>query len=347
MIRVAIVGTGGIAGHHAGAFSRIKGCKLVAGCDVDEARVKAFCAAHKIPHAYTDVDTMLKECEVDGVVNATPDRFHAPISLKVIAAGKHILCEKPLALNYAEALTMVEAAKKKGVINMVNFSYRNAAVIHKAHKLIKEGKLGEIVHVDASYLQSWLVQDAWGDWRTPGWIWRLSTKLGSAGALGDIGIHLVDFATYAAGDIKSVNAHLKVFRNKVKGEKFGEHDLDANDTALMQVEFANGALGMMHVTRWATGHHNTIQLMVCGTKGALKINLDRSQDKLEISTGKDLRAAKWKEVNCPKTPSNYVRFLNSIKTGINAEPNFVTGAKAQKVLDACIASNAGKCWVNV
>jgi predicted dehydrogenase len=346
MIRVAIVGTGGIAGHHAGAFSRIPGCKLVAGCDVEEARVKAFCTQHKIPGAYTDIDVMLKEGGIDAVVNATPDRFHAPLSIKAINAGKHVLCEKPLALNYAEAMTMVEAAKKKGVINMVNFSYRNAAVIHKAHQLIAAGKLGEIVHVDASYLQSWLVQKSWGDWRTQGWTWRLSTKHGSAGALGDIGIHLVDFATYAVGGIKSVNAHLKVF-SAIKGEKLGEYDLDANDTALMQVEFANGALGMMHVTRWATGHMNTIQLLVCGTKGALRINLDKSQDKLEISTGKDLNSAKWKELSCPKTPSNYVRFIKSIRTGINAQPDFQTGANAQKVLDACFVSHAERKWVNV
>jgi predicted dehydrogenase len=346
MIRIAIIGTGGIAGHHAQGFSRIPGCKVVAGCDVDEARVKAFCARHAIAHSYTDVDVMLKECELDAVVNATPDRFHAPISIKAIAAGKHVLCEKPLALNYAEAMTMVKTAEKKGVINMINFTYRNAAVIHQAHKLIAAGKLGDIVHVDASYLQSWLAQNAWGDWRMPGWAWRLSKSHGSAGALGDIGIHLVDFASYAVGNIKKVNAYLKVFSH-IKGEKHGEYTLDANDAALMQVEFANGAIGMLHVTRWATGYLNTIQLLVCGTKGALRINLDRSHDTLEISTGKDLNAAKWAEIACPKTPPNAVRFIKSIRTGVNAQPNFQTGADAQKVLDACFISDAERKWVDV
>jgi len=346
MIRIAIVGTGGMAGHHAGLFSKIAGCKVIAGCDVDEAKVKAFCVKHSIASSYTDIDLMLKQSEIDAVVNATPDRFHASLSIKAIKAGKHVLCEKPLALNYAEAMTMVEAAKSKGVINLVNFSYRNAAVIHHAHKLIAAGKLGHIVHVDASYLQSWLAQNSWGDWRLPQWAWRLSTKHGSAGALGDIGIHLVDFASYAVGDIKAVNAHLKVFKH-IKGEKHGEYDLDANDTALMQVEFANGALGMMHVTRWATGHLNTIELLVCGTKGALRINLDRSYDKLEVSMGKDLAAGKWKEVVCPKTPSNAVRFIKAIKTGVNAQPDFQTGAKAQNVLDACFASHAEGKWATV
>jgi predicted dehydrogenase len=332
MIHIAIVGTGNMAASHIQTFSGIKGCQIVAACDVDQASVAAFCREHDIPKAYTDLDLMLKDCPFDAVVNATPDKFHAPLSIKAVNAGKHVLCEKPLATNYAEAMTMVKAAEKKGVINMVNFSYRNAAVIHHAHKLVASGKLGDIVHVDASYLQSWLVAKAWGDWRKLGmWGWRLSTRHGSAGVL---------------GDIKSVNAHLKTF-SKIKGETHGEYTLDANDSALMQIEFANGALGMMHTTRWATGHLNTIQLLVCGTKGALRINLDRSYDKLEVSMGKDLDNAKWKEISAPKTPSNAVRFIKAIQTGVNAEPSFAAGARAQKVLDACFVSHAKKKWVTI
>lgn len=347
MIRLAIVGTGGMAGQHVANFSKIPGCKIVAGCDVDAARAAAFCAKHLIPKSYSNFDLMLKECEFDALVNVTPDSFHAPLTIKAVQAGKHVLCEKPLALNYAEAMTMVKAAKSKGVINMVNFTYRNAPAIHKAHQLIATGKLGHIVHVDASYLQSWLVSTAWGGWRNlPALIWRLSKGHGSAGALGDIGIHLVDFASYAVGGIKSVNAHLKTF-NKIKGDKHGDYTLDANDTALMQVEFENGALGMLHVTRWATGHLNTLQLLVCGTKGALRINLDKGEDKLEISTGKDLNPGKWKEVVCPKTPPIAVRFIKSIRTGVNAQPDFQRGAEVQKVLDACFVSDAKGKWVGV
>jgi len=340
MIHLAIVGTGGIAGSHATSFSKIPGCKIVAGCDVDEARAAAFCSTHSIPRSYSNLELMLKECRIDAVINATPDRFHAPISIQAIRAGKHVLCEKPLAMNYAEAMTMVKAAKSKGVINMVNLSYRNAAAIHKAHQLISSGKLGTVVHVDASYLQSWLVSTEWGDWRTkPALTWRLSTRHGSTGVLGDIGIHLVDFVSYAVGGVKTVNAHLKTF-TKIKGEKLGEYTLDANDTALMQVEFENGALGTLQVTRWGTGHLNTVQLLVCGTKGALRMNLDKSYDKLEISTGKDLNPGKWKEIKCPKTPSIAARFIKSIRTGINDQPDFKRGAEVQKVLDACFASDA-------
>jgi predicted dehydrogenase len=346
MIRLAIVGAGGIAGYHAKNFSKIPGCKIVAGCDVDEARAAAFCSQYSIPQSYSDFDVLLKECPVDAIINGTPDRFHAAISIKAIQAGKHVLCEKPLAMNYAEAMTMVKAAKSKRVINMVNFTYRNASAIQKAHQLVSSGKLGRIVHVDGSYLQGWLISIDWRRRPAQGWNWRLSTRHGGAGVLGDLGVHLVDFASYAVGGIKTVNAHLKTF-SEIKGGKRGKDVPDANDTALMQVEFENGALGMLHTTRWASGHINTVQLLVCGTKGALRINLDKSYDKLEFSTGKDLRAGKWKEISCPKTPSISERFIKSIRTGVNDQPDFQRGAEIQKVLDACFASDAKGKWVRV
>jgi predicted dehydrogenase len=340
MVRLAIIGTGGIAGSHATNFHKIAGCEIVAACDVDEAKAAAFCAKHSIPKSYSSVDLMLKECEIDAVVNATPDRFHAPLSIQAVQAGKHVLSEKPLAMNYEEAMTMVKAAKDKGVINMVNFSFRNSPALHEAHQLVSSGKLGEIVHVDASYLQSWLVATAWGDWRTsPALTWRLSIEHGSTGALGDIGIHLLDLASYIVGNIKQVNALLKTFTG-IKGEKHGIYPLDANDTALMQVEFEHGALGMLHVTRWATGHLNTMQLLVCGTKGALRFNLDQSFDHLETSTGEGLNSGTWTRIRSPKTPSIAERFIESIRSGVNDQPDFQRGAEVQKILDACFVSDA-------
>jgi len=347
MVRIAIVGTGGIAGYHVQKFAKARGCRIVAACDVDDTRLRAFCAKHEILGAYHDVDKLLKDDKIDAIVNSTPDRFHAPVSIKALRAKKHVLCEKPLAMNYAEAMTMVRAAKKSGLVNMVNFTYRNAAALHEAHRLIAAGKLGEIVHVDGSYLQSWLVSIQWGNWReTPGWTWRLSKKHGSLGTLGDLGVHLVDFASYAVGGIKAVNAHMKTF-TAIKGKKQGIYTLDANDTVLMQVEFKNGALGMLHTTRWATGHLNTVELLVCGTKGAIRINLDKSQTKLEISTGENLKPAIWKEVECRPVPLIQERFVKAIRTGKPDQPDFLRGAEVQKVLDACFVSSEKKKWVKI
>lgn len=117
---------------------------------------------------------------------------------------------------------MAKAAAKAGGISMVNFSYRNSPAIQKAREIVPTGKLGEIAHEEASHLQSWLNSNAWGDWKTsPVWLWRLSCKHGSMGVLGDVGIHILDFASMPVGSIRSVQARLKTFA-KLKGRRIGE-----------------------------------------------------------------------------------------------------------------------------
>jgi predicted dehydrogenase len=330
-----------MAGGHADWFqNKIRGCKVVACCDVVPERVKAFAERFGIPAAYTDLDDMLRNEQLDAVSNVTPDRFHAPLSLKAIARGLHVLCEKPLATNYADARKMAAAARRKGVINMVNLSYRNSPAIHRAARLVRDGKIGRVIHFDASYLQSWLVGKHWGDWRVgDNWGWRLSTAHGSMGVLGDIGVHIVDFATYPAGDVRNVHCRLKTF-DKAPGGRLGKYVLDANDSAVITVELANGGLGTIHTSRWATGHCNSLRLEINGDKGALRVNLDESWEQIQLCLGKDVDPARWKTVSVPKTPNIYQRFIKSIRTGTNDQPDFARGAEVQKVLDACALSDA-------
>jgi predicted dehydrogenase len=234
---------------------------------------------------------------------------------------------------------MARAAKRAGVINMVNFSYRNSAALQKAAQLVRDGELGEIVHVEASYLQSWLSSKIWGDWQTtPAWLWRLSSKHGSKGVLGDIGVHILDFASLPVGPIRSIQARLKTF-TAIKGKRTGGYPLDANDSALMQVEYANGALGVIHTTRWATGHANSLFLRIHGTKGALRLDLDKSYNELEVCLGKDIHRAKWTTLKAPPTPSIYERFITAIRSGKSGVPDFTRGAEIQKALDACFQSD--------
>jgi len=340
MIRIAIVGTGGMANSHARAYAEIKGCKVVAACDLIAERASAFAEKHGIPRAYADVDELLADGEFDAVSNVTSDAAHAPVSLKAIAKGKHVLCEKPLATNFADARKMAAAARRKRVINMVNLSYRNAAAIHRAHSLIQRGDIGRVMHVEASYLQSWLTSTHWGEWRkSPAWLWRLSTAHGSKGVLGDLGVHILDFASYAAGDIRSVNCRLKTFR-KAKGNRLGEYRLDANDSVVMTVEFAGGAIGTIHTTRWATGHANSLLLRVYGDKGAVVVDLDKSYTELRVCRGKDVNKLQWSVIKCRPTPTIYRRFIKSVRTGVNDQPDFARGAAIQKALDACFQSDA-------
>jgi len=249
-IRLLILGTGGMANTHAMNFATIKGVQFVAAVDVDLVRVQAFALRHAIPNTFTSLDEAIAWGEFDAVANVTPDKIHYPTTLKLLAAGKHVLCEKPLAEDYAKADEMAALAEKSGLVTMVNLTYRNVAEIQKARRMVLAGEIGEVRHIEASYLQSWLVSKAWGDWATESqWLWRLSTKHGSNGVLGDVGIHILDFAGYgAASDIGHVFARLKTF-DKAPGNRIGEYDLDANDSFTMTAEFANGAMGVIHASR--------------------------------------------------------------------------------------------------
>ena len=347
MIRIGIIGTGTMARAHAERFGRVRGCKITACCDVDEARGSAFAGDHHIPHVYTDYHRMLAEADIDAVSTPTPDPLHAPVSIAAVKAGKHVLCEKPLAPSYPDARRMVTAAKRAGVINMVNLSYRDAPAIQKAAKIVGSGQLGRVRHVQASYMQGWLTGNYWGDWRSsPAWQWRLSTRHGSTGALGDLGVHIVDFASFPVGPVKNVTCVLKTLPKAPRG-RIGEYVLDANDTAAITTEFANGAVGSIVATRWATGHANSLTLSVHCDKGALSVDLDRSRTTIMLCKGADIHRLQWKEVRCPHTPTIYERFIKSIRTGVNDQPDFARGAEVQKVLDACSRSNEEGATVRV
>jgi predicted dehydrogenase len=339
VVNLAIVGTGGMAHAHAKAYSTMPDVKLVAACDILPDRVKEFAKEFSIKNVYTDVDLLLAQKGIDAVDVVTPDSSHASVSLKVIARGKHVLCEKPLATNYPDAQAMADAAANAGVINMVNLSYRNSSAIQKAHEMVQQGKLGKIMHVEASYLQSWLASKVWGDWRTsPSMLWRLSTRHGSAGTLGDIGVHILDFTTFAAGDIKSLNCRLKSFP-KAEGDRIGEYVLDTNDSMVVTIEMAGGALGTVHASRWAVGQANSLSLRVYGDKGSLVVNLDQSYTTMQVCLGEDVDKVAWKTLDCGQTPDIYHRFIASIQTGKNDQPDFAVGARVQKMLDACIESD--------
>lgn len=337
MISLAVVGTGSMANAHAAAFRSIKGCKIVAACDVDRDKAESFALRHGIPEVYSDVDDLLANARIDAVSNVTPDVFHAPVALKVIARGKHVLCEKPLATNYADARKMAVAAGRKGVINMVNLSYRNSPAIQKAHQLIKNGELGRIIHVEASYLQGWLSRISQPKHASSASLWCLSKKQ-SQGVLGDLGVHIVDFASFPVGEIRSVQCRLKTF-SKVKGNRIGKIKLDAPDSAVINVEWTNGAIGSVHTTRWAKGCRNSVRLRIFGDKGGLVVDLDQSYDSFQICRGRDVGRARWKTITCGKTPDIFQRFIRSIRTGQNDQPDFARGAEVQKILDACLKSD--------
>lgn len=340
-VRLAIVGTGGMAHAHAARFSKLPGVRLIACADVQRDRAGAFAAKWGIPGIYTDYRALLAAEDLDGISIVASDRVHAPIALAALKAGIHVLCEKPLATTVAEARAMLKAARVSRRIHMVNFSYRDCAGLAGMAAALRARKIGDIRHVDARYLQSWLVSTAWGDWRSsPGWLWRLSTKHGSAGVLGDLGSHLFDMLMWLCGDISAVDCRLASFPKGVPGNRVGPYKLDANDSFAGTVRFRNGALGTMQSSRWAVGHNNSVYVAVYGTKGAVRFDLDRDGACYEVITGrKAIHDRAWRAVPCKPVPSAYERFVRAIRTKAAAEASFQEGLRVQECLAACVESN--------
>lgn len=342
-MRLLIVGTGGMASSHALAFGKIAGVKLVGGVDVDRSRAEAFAEKYKMPKAFTSLDEAIAWGQFDAAANVTPDSAHHPTTMALLKAGKHVFCEKPLAEDYPKALEMTEAAETAGLVNMVNLTYRNVAQLQTARAMVLAGEIGELRHVEASYLQSWLVSKLWGDWATESkWLWRLSKSHGSNGALGDIGIHILDFAVHGTGqDIDHIFCRLKTF-DKVPGNRIGDYVLDANDGFSMSVSFANGALGVVHASRFATGHINELRLRMHGTKGAIEVIHRMDGSSLRACLGADVERGDWKPLDCKPVETNYERFAGAVKSGKTLEPSFRHAANIQKILDLAVVSDDGR-----
>ena len=339
-IRVLIVGTGGMAAQHVQAYAAMGGVQVVAGVDTDPNKLAAFCKEHAISHWFGSVFDAIAWGEFDAVSNVTPDAVHHATTLPLLAAGKHVLCEKPLAACAADADEMTQAAVAAGVVNMVNLTYRNVPALVTAARMVSAGQIGEVRHFEAAYLQSWLTQPAWGDWRTQSqWLWRLSTQHGLMGVLGDVGVHILDYATFVAGaDVAAVSCRLTTF-DKAEGDRIGEYQLDANDSMNMHMRLSNGAVGVIHASRFASGHLNDLSLRIFGTKGGLDVRFEADKSSLRACLGADLQSASWVDVSTDTVMTNYQRFIAAIRAGTQVLPDFARGAALQHVLDLAVQSN--------
>ena len=236
---------------------------------------------------------------------------------------------------------MTEAAEAAGLVNMVNLTYRHASAIQTARRMVAAGEIGEVRHVQASYLQSWLTGRHWGDWRSDErWLWRLSSQHGSKGVLGDIGVHILDFVTYGTAlDITALSARMKTF-DKAEGGVIDVYTLDVNDSVAMAVEFENGALGVVHMSRFATGKANDLDVTIHGDRGALKIWANTTDSTLETCLGPDIDTQTWTPWELPPSPRNEERFLIALLSGVNGEPDFRHATRVQKLLDLAFVSDA-------
>ena len=342
-MRLLILGTGGMAKQHARHFKEIEDVSVVGGVDVDAEKAAAFCAEFEIEKSFTSLESALEWGQFDAVANVTPDNAHYATTMQCLTAGKHVFCEKPLATDYAKALEMTETAQKSGLIGMVNLTYRNVPQIHKARALVLRGDIGDVKHIEASYLQSWLSQPAWGHWdKEHQWLWRLSTSHGSKGVLADVGIHILDFVAFGAGvKLDRVYCRLKTF-HKAPDDKIGEYTLDANDSFAMSVAFENGAIGVVHASRWATGHLNELKLRIYGDKGGLEISHNEKDSLLRASMGDDVKTGTWRDLEADPVLTNYQRFTDAVHAGEEAEPSFRHATDLQNALDLGVVADTDR-----
>jgi predicted dehydrogenase len=272
-IKAGIIGTGFIGPVHLEALRRL-GVPVTALCDLPQ-RAKAAAEKYGIPEAFGDYREMLRSPNVDVVHIASPNRFHAEMSLAALRAGKHVVCEKPLAMNTRQTVQIVKLARTSGKVFAVNYNVRFYPAVLALHRAIARGELGEIIHVNGSYMQDWLFKDTDYNWRL------LPQEGGKLRAVADIGTHWMDTASFILGaKITSVFADLGTFhktRRRPLGEvqtfakadatvRYATYRVRTEDFASVLLQFANGARGNLGVSQVAAGRKNCIRLEIYGSK---------------------------------------------------------------------------------
>ncbi|MET0434131.1 MAG: Gfo/Idh/MocA family oxidoreductase [Cellulomonas sp.] len=316
--------------------------------------------------------------DVDLVDICTPGRTHAEIAVAALEAGKHVLCEKPLANTIEEAEAMVaaaEAAAARGVRSMVGYTYRRVPAVQLARQLVADGRIGAVRHVRVQYLQDWLA-----DPEAP-LSWRLDKQQAGSGALGDIGSHAVDLAQFITGErLTGVSGLMETFVHErpVAAEFAGLHGSAAgpdaargpvtvDDAAVFLARLSGGGLGVFEATRFATGRKNAIRLEVNGDRGSLSFDFEDMNVLHFHDATEDAAVAGFRRIVVTEPQHAYVGhwwpaghglgyehafthqvvdLVGAIAAGQDPSPSFAEGLAVQRVLDAVERSAAdGSRWV--
>jgi predicted dehydrogenase len=247
-------------------------------CGRDEPGVKAAAAKYGWASYETYWRKLIARPDIDLVDICTPNSSHAEIAIAAARAGKHILCEKPLAMTVAEAREMLAAVKKAGVIHMVCHNYRFAPAVQLAKRLIASGALGKIYHIRATYLQDWIMDSEFP------LVWRLKKEETGSGAHGDLAAHIIDLARFLVGEFKEVVGTLETFIRERPIDTDGRPGTSAggpttgpvtvDDASLFLARFENGAIGTFEATRFAGGNRNGNRFEINGAKGSVRWDLE-------------------------------------------------------------------------
>jgi predicted dehydrogenase len=342
--------------------------RLAAICGRDKAAAEAAAGRLGWAAAETDWRALIARDDVQLVDIAAPGDLHAPIAIAALAAGKHVLCEKPLANTLAEAEAMraaADAAYPRGARAMVGFNYRRVPALALARRLVEQGRIGRLRHFRAVYLQDWLA-----DANAP-MTWRMRAERAGSGALGDLGAHIVDLARYLTGDeLAGVCALSETFvRERPLADGPGSDTVTVDDAVVFTGRLASGALASFEVTRYATGRKNGLRVELNGSAGSLAFDLERLNELEFFDAGGDGADNGFRRILVTEGSHPYLSgwwppghtlgwehtfthqardLLTAIADGTQPLPSFGDGLAVQRVLDAVARSAAsGNSWESV
>jgi predicted dehydrogenase len=346
---------------------------------VGRSRDRVDAAAEQLGWASVETDwkALLRRDDIQVIDICTPGDSHGEIAIAALDAGKHVLCEKPLANTVAEAEAMTAAAERaraRGVRSMVGFNYRRVPAVALARRFVADGRLGTIRHVRAQYLQDWIVDPEFP------LVWRLDKEKAGSGALGDIGAHIIDTAQFITGDlISGVSALTETFiKERPIAEDSaglgasggaGTGEVTVDDAALFIGRTAGGALASFEATRFATGRKNALRIEVNGSQGSIAFDFEAMNELQFYDNTLDAADAGFRRILVTEPDHPYAGawwppghllgyehtfthevadFLSAIAAETDPSPSFADGLQVQRVLAAVETSaTTGSGWTNV
>jgi predicted dehydrogenase len=284
-IKTALIGAGFVGPHHIEAARRLGFVEVVALAGSSQASAAAKAAQLNIPRAYGSYEALLDDPEIEVIHNCTPNHLHFPVTMAAIKRGKHVIADKPLALNSPEARQMLEAARRAGITHAVTFNYRYNPLLQQARVMIGRGELGAVHFIHGGYLQDWLLYPH--DYN-----WRLEKEGGEARAVADIGSHWCDLAGYLTGarisEVLGDFTTLYPTRQRPRGareafaagggESYDEYPVTTEDFASVLLRFDNGLRGAFSVSQVSAGHKNGLEVELNGRAASLAWKQERPNE---------------------------------------------------------------------
>jgi predicted dehydrogenase len=335
--------------------------KMVSGVEDD---VKDIAEQYGWQSYTHDWEQVVYNPEIDLIDITTPDAFHKDIAIAALKEGKHVICEKPLAISLADAREMYAAAAASGVKHLVNFNYRRVPAVVLAKKLIDEGKLGNIYHFNALYQQDFALDE-----KIP-YAWRMDKKLAGAGTMADKGAHILDLGRFLVGELDAVSCMSATFikERDVPGQPGVKKPVTTNDAAVFIGRYANGALGLFETSNMSAGRKNALSFEVNGSKGSVHFDLERLNE-LQVYFADDADDVQGFRTVIATEPSHqYIKawwpsghiigwehtfvhqvyeMLKAISEDYQPTPSFLDGLRCQELVAAVAQADEENRWVKI